>query len=108
MAQGEVIAKLNYLCSNIRHIEIFLNFFRGTLDDLWCADGEAHSPDWCQGVCTNIKWLLPILAEFKKKTYAEAKISYFAMEYFKGHLVAERLTDLYIWERPRGFYFFMS
>ena len=45
----------------------FFNFFRGTLDDLWCADGEAHSPDWCQGVCTNIKWLLPILAEFKKK-----------------------------------------
>ena len=26
MAQGEVIAKLNYLCSNIRHIEIFLIF----------------------------------------------------------------------------------
>lgn len=73
MAQGEVIAKLNYLCSNIRHIENFLIFSEDVNKDLWCADGEAHSPDWCRGVCTNIKWLLPILAEFKKKNVCRGK-----------------------------------
>lgn len=34
MAQGEVIAKLNYLCSNIRHIEHFLIFSENVNKDL--------------------------------------------------------------------------
>ena len=93
------------MCSNIKHIEDFLIFSEDINKNLSCADAEAHSPEWCGGVCTNIKWLLPLLAELKK-TPPETKISYFAMECFKGHLVTERLIVLYIWERPRGFSFF--
>ena len=108
MAQGEVIAKLNYLCSNIRHIEIFLIFSE---ELLMICGVQMEKPTLRIGVREFVQTLngcYQYWQNLKKKTYAEAKISYFAMEYFKGHLVAERLTDLYIWERPRGFYFFMS
>ena len=73
MAQGEFVAKLNYLCSNIKHIEDFLIFSEDINKNLSCADAEAHSPEWCGGVCTNIKWLLPLLAELKKTRHQRQK-----------------------------------
>ena len=58
------------------------------------------------GECSEIKWLLPLMAEFQKSLPDEAKKSFFVIECLKGCVTAEKLIDLHIWERPRGFYFF--
>ena len=86
----------------MKHIEYFF-FFMEICKNPCCADGEAHSPEWCEGECSERKWLLPLVAEFQKQVPNEARKCFFVKECLKGQLVAEKLFDLYIWERPRNF-----
>ena len=60
----EFYGKLHYSCCDIKNIESFLDFSVEVFKDLWCVDGQAHSPTWCGGRCSEIRWLLPIVAEF--------------------------------------------
>lgn len=74
MVRIEFVAKLNYLCSNIQFIEDYFIFSEDINKNLWCADGEDHSPKCCGRVFLNIKWFLPVLAGFKKDMPTETKL----------------------------------
>ena len=103
MAHSNFVAKLNYLCVDIKRIEEFLMFSIEIYKDPWCADGELHFPNWCDGRYNGIKWLLPIATDLIKTFRQRQKKHFFVLECLRGAIVAENLIDLFVWDRPRGF-----
>lgn len=81
-------------------IESFLMFSNDMVPLAWCAKGEAHSFQWCEGKCFLKNGFIPWLKNFPN----DAKISFFSLTCFKLKNIVQNLLEQYIWERPRSFF----
>ena len=66
------IEKLNFLAGNVLTYE-FIDFTYEINKNPWCQHEETHKETWCNGACTAIKFLKPIMEIFKKTTFLKKK-----------------------------------
>ena len=62
-----VLEKIIFLCLDNFVSKNFLDFSFYINQNPWCPDGVDHSPEYCGGACVDIKLLIPIMEEMKKK-----------------------------------------
>ena len=64
---------MEYFCKNERILEDFLNWWYIRYRYPPCADGKKHEPEICDGACTKMNFLLPIIGEFNKKDISKVQ-----------------------------------
>ena len=82
---------INFLYNDIEFVEDFLNFYKGfpfpSPGNWW---GETHGPQWCEGACSDISWILSSFYEFNKKYIKSGKNGLFFINLLQRQVYCQK------------------